>query len=245
MERLLKPDKLDVDTSSPTASLEWKHWLATFQYFVGALPPGRADPKALLVNHVSPTTFSIIAEAPSYEEAIQTLKDMFERPVNEVHERYRLATRRQQPSESIDEFLRALKTLSTECSFKAVSAKQYQEELIRDAFVSGLRSQTIRQRLLDSKTCDLASCLDVARILESAQKSSEAFATPLAHEATVSAAAAGTPESDDADVHEETYADATQQKTVCFFCGLPKHPRSRCPAREATCHKRRKRGHYA
>uniref|UniRef100_A0A5S6R588 Reverse transcriptase domain-containing protein n=1 Tax=Trichuris muris TaxID=70415 RepID=A0A5S6R588_TRIMR len=38
----------------------------------------------------------------------------------------------------------------------------------------------------------------------------------MLNEATVSAAAAGTPESDHADVHEEAYAAATPQKTVCF-----------------------------
>ena len=32
---------------------------------------------------------------------------------------------------------------------------------------------------------------------------------------------------------------------TCFFCGNNKHPRSRCPAREATCLKCSKKGHFA
>ena len=31
----------------------------------------------------------------------------------------------------------------------------------------------------------------------------------------------------------------------CFFCGLSRHPRGKCPAREAVCHKCKKQGHYA
>uniref|UniRef100_A0A5S6QP22 Reverse transcriptase domain-containing protein n=1 Tax=Trichuris muris TaxID=70415 RepID=A0A5S6QP22_TRIMR len=69
---------------------------------------------------------------------MERLKGMFERPVNQVHARCRLATRKQQPGESIDDFLRALKALSADCNLKAVSTSQYREELVRDAFVSGL-----------------------------------------------------------------------------------------------------------
>ncbi|KFD61556.1 hypothetical protein M514_26244 [Trichuris suis] len=179
MERLLKPERLDVDPSSPTAPEEWKHWRATFEHFLAALRPGSVNPKALRVNHVSPRIFSSIAEAKSYEDAMKTLRDLFERPVNEVYARHRLATRRQHPGESIDEFLRALRILSMDCNFKAVSAATYQEEQVRDAFVCGLQSQTIRQRR--SKTCDLASLLDLARILVSTKELRSLrylFATP-------------------------------------------------------------------
>ena len=35
------------------------------------------------------------------------------------------------------------------------------------------------------------------------------------------------------------------QGSKCYFCGSLKHPRSKCPAREATCHKCQHRGHFA
>ena len=31
---LLKPERLDLDTSSPTADKEWKYWLRTFNNFL-------------------------------------------------------------------------------------------------------------------------------------------------------------------------------------------------------------------
>ncbi len=45
------------------------------------------------------------------------------------------------------------------------------EEAIRDAFITGLLSNAIRQRLLKNKTLDLGSMFSQARALDSAQKS--------------------------------------------------------------------------
>ena len=42
--------------------------------------------------------------------------------------------------------------LSKDCKFKAVTDEQYREELFRDAFINGLFSPAIRQRLLENDT---------------------------------------------------------------------------------------------
>ena len=68
-------------------------------------------------------------------------------PSNEIFARHCLATRQQKPGENLDEFLQALKILSKDCNFKDVTAARHQEETIRDAFISGLQSSIIRQRL--------------------------------------------------------------------------------------------------
>ena len=31
----------------------------------------------------------------------------------------------------------------------------------------------------------------------------------------------------------------------CFFCGNARHPRAKCPARDAICNKCQKKGHFA
>ncbi|CDW54627.1 zf-CCHC and Asp protease 2 domain containing prot ein, partial [Trichuris trichiura] len=172
---------------------------------------------------------------------------MFEGPVNEVHARYRLATRKQLAGESLEDYVRALKALSAECNFKAVTASQYQEELVRDAFVSGLQSQIIRQRLLESKACDLASLLDVARVVDSAQKGSESYLLSThANTTAASSVANDCRQSDDVDTPGNPCATiTTKKKTHCFFCGRFKHERASCPAREAECRKCGKRGHFA
>ena len=51
----------------------------------------------------------------SYEDAIKSLESVFTKPVNEIYGRHKLATRRQQPNETIDDFLRAFQALSKNC----------------------------------------------------------------------------------------------------------------------------------
>ena len=74
---------------------------------------------------------------------------------NEIFARHLLATRQQRVGESLDEFLRELTKLGKDCKFRAVSAEQYKDELVRDAFINGLASPMIRQRLLENKSLDL------------------------------------------------------------------------------------------
>ena len=172
MERLLKPERLDCDPSSPTAAQEWKHWLQTFKTFITALPQENLNKLGLLVNFVSSRIYESISDCSTYDDALSILQAQFVKPTNEVYARHCLATRRQEPGETIDEYFRALKVLSKECNFKAVTANQHCEESIRDAFISGLLSPSIRQRLLENKTLDLATMFDQARALDSAQKNS-------------------------------------------------------------------------
>ncbi|XP_072926687.1 uncharacterized protein [Hemitrygon akajei] len=42
-----------------------------------------------------------------------------------------------------------------------------------------------------------------------------------------------------------TTAAASRKSAQCYFCGLEKHPRKRCPAQEATCSSCGKKGHFA
>ena len=128
----------------------------------------------LLTNFVSPLVYQYTEDCATYDSAVSTLKSIYIKPSNEVYARH-LATRRQQQGESLDEYLHVLKKLSKDCDFKNVSAAQYRDEYVRDSFISGLVSPTIRQRLLENKTLDLQTMVDQARALESAQISMRSF----------------------------------------------------------------------
>ena len=66
-----------------------------------------------------------------------------------------LQLEKQQPYETLDEFLPSLKILSTVCNFKNVEATVYRDECIRDSFISGLISNTIRQCILEKTSTEL------------------------------------------------------------------------------------------
>ena len=95
--------------------------------------------------------------------------------VNEIFARHQLATRKQSPSEDLSEFMLALKNLSKDCLFTDVTAKVYAEEYVRDAFITGLCSQSIRTRLLENTKLTLEQAFNQARSLELAAKHSEVY----------------------------------------------------------------------
>ena len=181
----------------------------------------------------------------NYDDAIATLKALYIKPTNEVFARHLLATRRQQSGQSLDGYLQVLKTLSKDCNFQDVTAAVHRDEAVRDAFITGLQSNAIRQRLLENNTLDLDTMFTQARSLDTAPKSSESYTSSGPPPFPASAATSSPlPESNpEGCVPEGTIAAVTGAK--CYFCGYSKHPRYRCPARDATCKKCQKRGHFA
>eukprot|EP00795_Rhopilema_esculentum_P015052 gene15052-6216_t len=105
------------------------------------------------------------------------LKTLYLKIPNEILAQHSLATRKQQPGESSAEYLQALKTPSKDCNFCQAKAAQYRDEAVRDAFISGIISRNIRQRLPENKPLDLSSAFHplIARALDTAQKSSESY----------------------------------------------------------------------
>ncbi|XP_068212661.1 uncharacterized protein [Palaemon carinicauda] len=155
MEKLLKPASLDLNLSLPSAAKEWRHWHKTFSYFIQECGENAPNKLRTFVNYVSHNVYEYIEECVDYDTAISTLENLYVKAPNEIFARHLLATRQQKAGETLDEFLRELRKLGKDCNFKSVSSEQYREELIRDAFINGLATPMIRQRLLENKTLDL------------------------------------------------------------------------------------------
>lgn len=83
---------------------------------------------------------------------------------------------------------------------------------------------------------------DQAQSLESAARSSESYSVPPPpFNAAIPQADVGL----DPPIDLATLAAASGiQGQKCFFCGNSRHPRSKCPARDATCSKCQKKGHF-
>ena len=177
-DKYLRPNILDADPSSTDAADHWTHWKKTFDNFIKALNSDQnqsLDKLALLTNLVSPNIHRFISQCSTFEESIQRLTSLFIKPKNEIFARYLLATRKQLADETLDQFLEALKQLSSDCNFADVTAAVNQENSIRDAFISGLASNTIRQRLLENQIISLTEAITQARTIETAQQQSSTF----------------------------------------------------------------------
>ena len=76
MSKLMKPERLSLDPSNPTASKMWKHWIRTFENYVSSLPrveEREVDKLQLLTNCVDFSVFDFIEDCETYEAAVQTL----------------------------------------------------------------------------------------------------------------------------------------------------------------------------
>ena len=101
------------------------------------------------MKFVSHDILEHISEAPDYEAVVSTLEPLFVKPQNKFFARHVLATRNQDTSETVDGYYLTLNKLSKDCNSKDFSVQKNRDEYIRDSFISGLRSNVIRQRLLE------------------------------------------------------------------------------------------------
>ena len=180
MERLLRPDKLTVLHSDVNAEKKFKYWKVCFDNFVAAISapaePATVNKLALLINYVEPDVYEYICSETTYEGAVQTLENLYKKPVNVIYARYVLSTRKQEPSQSLDSFLQILKSLAKPCQFTLPATNaEYANEYIRDAFISGISSPTIRQRLLEENKLSLSEAFEKARSIEVAQSNSQIY----------------------------------------------------------------------
>ena len=153
MNRLMKPERLDLDPSAPNAAKEWRHWRRTFDNFIiecGIDPVHNKH--RIITNLISANVYEHVEDCTDFQSVFDTLDNLFVKFPNVIFARHLLSTRSQQSGETLDQFLQDLSKLSKDGKFKAVTAEQYREELIRDAFINGLFSPAIRQRLLESDT---------------------------------------------------------------------------------------------
>jgi len=209
---------------------------------LAVLPQRDLDKLSALANYVSPSIFQHIEDCTNYEAAVGILQALFVKPRNEIFAPHILAMRCQQPHETLDEFLQALKTLSKDCNFQSVTASKYCVESIWDAFITGLRLPSIRQRLLENNTLDLKAIFDQARSLELAMRNSESYSSPPS---SVNAAVPHAVTVDQEQTDPGALAAVGSNASTCFFCGNSNHPRSKCPARDAVCSNCQKKGHFA
>jgi hypothetical protein len=240
MEQLLRPERFEIEPSSPHADAKWVHFKKTLSNFLEVVKSTETTSKLpLLFNYVSSNVYQYISECATYDDAISTLDNLYQKKRSEIYARHCLASRSQQHGENINEFYQTLNQMSKECDFKAVSAEQHKSEYVRDAFIRGLRCPNIRQRLLENKTITLEDALEQARSLELAQIHSASYGG-----VPQPAAAISNKQNEEIEETHQLTAAVPPKIEICFFCGGKRHPRSSCPAKDDFCKRCGKKGHY-
>ncbi|BES98019.1 multicellular organismal development [Nesidiocoris tenuis] len=244
MDKLLKPDRLEVDPASSNAARQWKHWKTTFTNFLNHIKDLEEDSKLpILINHVSPDIYRLFIDCTNYNDAIRQLESVYVKPNNEIFNRHRLATRIQKPGETLDQYLDALKEIGRECDFKAVTADNNRDEYIRDSFIRGLHASGIRQRLLENLTLTLGDAYNQARSLEMAQVQAQTYQSSTPFIPPVAVADSSPPDLTFSPDAPSASIRPRAKEQACYFCGGSRHSRSICPAKKAVCKFCCKEGH--
>lgn len=84
--------------------------------------------------------------------------------INETYERYVFNNRSQEPNESIDAYVAALRSKAKTCGF----CDCLSESLLRDRIVLGISNNNLRKRLLQERSLNLKKCIDMCRSAEAA-----------------------------------------------------------------------------
>ena len=124
---------------------------------------------------VSAEVYEFIEDCETYDFAMAKLKGIIIKSPNIIFARHQLSTKKQLSGETLPKFCQSLHVMSKDCDFKNISAEDYRKELIRDAFINGLNSHTIRQRLLENSELTADQAFDIAISLSAAQQHSEAY----------------------------------------------------------------------
>ena len=105
MESAFRPKCLDLDPSSPTAAKEFRHWKIILTNYLEDYKEKVPNKYRSLLSCVSSTVFEYIQECETFEAAIEKLEKIYVKTPNEIFARHLLATRKQKPGESLDDFL--------------------------------------------------------------------------------------------------------------------------------------------
>ena len=234
---------------------EWTKWIRRFERFKSASgleeKSEERQVNALLytMGETADDIFQSFGLSDEDKKVYKTVKEHFDshfiKRKNVIYERAMFNRRKQEDGETVDAFITSLYTLSEHCNYGAL-----REEMIRDRLVVGIRDSTVSLKLQMNETLTLDKAVTTVREAETIKKQQPLLRSELQKETTNSSTFVSV-------VRKKGRQDRgqkaktgqpfkqTSSRQVCTRCGRsPQHDRQHCPAKDATCHKCSKKGHY-
>ena len=163
--------------------------------------------------------------------------------VNETYERYVFNKRNQEPNETIDSYVTALRNLAKTCNYKDL-----EDNLIRDRIVVGLRDSDTAKLLLSEPKLTLQLCIDKCRAQEATTRQVKAINQEDVHyvkgKQQKIPGTQKTPRQETKRI--QGHKDMKPRWSQCKFCGKHhKFRKSECPAYGKTCSRCSGKNHFA
>ena len=258
--QLTPPGKFEFNNAN-----EWPKWIRRFERFriassldkqsqeyqVNTLMYTLGD-EAEDILHVLPLSED---QKKSYDDVKRAFEGHCVSKKNVIFERARFNKRNQEPGEGAEAFITAVHSLAEHCAFRDL-----REELIRDRIVVGVRDAKLSESLQMDPELTLQKTVTRVRHSEEIKKQQPMLRGSINDRQSdnLDAMSArrqtqrghkGQKYSSHNKTERRYSSQATAEKkyngTECGRCGhATKHPWKDCPAREAECHKCKRKGHY-
>lgn len=135
-------------------------WYTRLKYFFKVNKVKDEDKMAYFITLSGPVIFEEIKllyptgnfEEIPFDDLINKLKNRLDKIDPDLVQRYKFSTRVQQPDETTEDFVLALKLQAEFCGFE-----NFKEVAVLDRIIAGLRDKNLRQKLLSEEKLKLAS----------------------------------------------------------------------------------------
>ena len=191
-------------------------------------------------------------ERKVYRTVKEKFDDYFEPKRNVIFQRAKFNQRKQLPGESVDDFITDLHCLADRCNYGDL-----RNEMVRDRIVVGLLDGALSEKLQLDANLTMETAVTAARQSEGVHKQQSVVrgkSTVDKTELVDTVDAVNSAQGVKKRFHHKQVAGnfltgktpVPQQKVNrCPRCGKsPNHSRYQCPAKDAICHRCRKKGHY-
>ena len=212
---------------------------------------GNEGSRILMAHPVAAT-----ASTAPFDDFSREVESLFERPVNPVRAEYEFRNRRQSPTESVSDFLTALRTLYVDCDSlgdDGKASKRIEDHNLAMQLAIGCHSRRTQEKLLQETEVDLDSFLKIMLADESATESSAALrneSVPNRSVAAVSRKPSYHPRPRDTREQQRNNGPSTangELRDRCYGCGKQGHrfKTSECPAFGKSCNYCKKANHFS
>ena len=232
----------DMKSDPNNLSEKWKKWLRSFEY----LTVGRAitddTQKAALLLHLAGSDVQDLYETlpadpketgKSETEIVKLRLSTFFTPlVDKTFERH-LFRKISQGQDTCDQFLTRQRQSASKCKFAD------EEDQLRGQFIDGCRDRGLRRRILERGEITLVETMKIARAFEVSQLQEKMYESVIDEE--VKAIYKTKPSN-------SNWSSKKGGNSIrCFRCNQTGHKSSdtKCPAKDKTCRKCGRVGHFA
>lgn len=213
-----------------STAAEWPNWKQKFDIFLLASEKYKSEEKVKIA-----TFLACIGDdgINLYNTIIKDKKDTLEKLIQEfdLHllpkkvvtiETFTFNQMKQEETMSIEEYLTELKKQAMHCDFLCVCNKSYEDRMIRDRLILGMKDKECQMRLLREKDLTVDKIIEYCKTVEISKQHVQVL-------------------NPDHNLHA---VKRQVQKIHCKFC-LYEHERGKCPAYNKTCAQCQRKGHFA